>query len=66
MVDTVVTCTVSPCTVELHIVHPLLDMTMEQGAEIAFAIVAVWAVGAVYAALTRLIRNDGATTEERD
>lgn len=64
MPDATITCNVSPCVVELHVNHPLLDLTVEQGGEIAFAIVAVWAVGAVFASLIRIIRNDGSTTEE--
>lgn len=67
MAEATITCSASPCVVQLQITHPLLDLTAEQGAEIAFAIVAVWAIGAVYASLIRLIRNDGSTTtEERD
>lgn len=57
MTDTVITCTVSPCTVVLQLTHPLLDITLEQGSEIALAIVGVWAIAVVYRLLTRLIRG---------
>lgn len=65
MADTVITCTVSPCTVVLQLTHPLLDMTPEQGSEIALAIVGVWAIAVVYRLLTRLIR-DGDPQPERE
>jgi hypothetical protein len=67
MADTTITCTVSPCTVVLQLSHPLLDITPEQGAEIAIAVIAVWAVGVVYRLLSWAIKSDGETlTIERE
>lgn len=61
-----ITCSVSPCVIQLQVSHPLLDMTPEQGAEIGFAIVAVWAVGVVFRLLSQLLKDDGVITIERD
>lgn len=65
MADTVITCTVSPCTVVLQLSHPLLDLTVQQGAEIALAIVGVWAIGVVYRMLSMAF-SDGDHQPERE
>lgn len=62
MADTVITCTVSPCTVVIQLDLPILSMSLEDGALIGFAIVAVWAIGMVYRQLSRLLNNDGIST----
>lgn len=63
MADTVINCTVSPCTVQIQFTHPLLDITPEQGADIAIAVIAVWSIGVVYRLLTKAISSDGETIE---
>lgn len=66
MSDTTITCTVSPCTVVIQLDSPILNMSLEDGAQIGLAIVAVWAIGAVYRLLSWVIKDDGVTTIERE
>ncbi|MFZ3127186.1 MAG: hypothetical protein WA136_04135 [Rhodoferax sp.] len=59
MADTVITCTVSPCTVVIQLDSPILSMSLEDGTLIGFAIVAVWLIGFVYREISRAIKDDG-------
>lgn len=43
-----------------------LNLTLEQGSQIAFAIVACWAVGAVYRLLSQAIKNDGFSSDLKE
>jgi hypothetical protein len=54
-------CTV---TVQLEITNPLLNLDTAEGAQIAIAVIAVWAVGfAVRVAVKALNTSDGNETE---
>ena len=57
-------CTV---TVQLEITNPLLNLETADGALIAGAVLAVWAVGFGVRALIRVLNSsDGVTVHERD
>ncbi|WP_418121298.1 hypothetical protein [Variovorax sp. 160MFSha2.1] len=64
---TVIECA-SACTVT--VVHelslPPLQLTPEEGAQIAVAVLVVWAVGWGVRQLTRLIQTSGPSTEKED
>lgn len=64
---TVIECA-STCTVT--VVHelslPPLQLTPEEGAQIAVAVLTVWAVGWAVRQLTKLIQTPGPTTEKED
>ena len=50
------------------VVHslPLLEMTVEEGAQIAGAVLAVWAVGWAFRALIQALRSDGNSSTQED
>ncbi|MFI8616128.1 hypothetical protein ACIGHN_11525 [Acidovorax sp. NPDC077693] len=58
----------SACTVTLQVevTTPLLNLTAEQGGELAIAVIAVWSVGLLFRELYRAIFVDGSssTTEK--
>lgn len=58
----------SACTVT--VVHelslPVLNLTAEQGAALAGATIALWAVGYVFRVIARSISTGGESTEERE
>ena len=57
-------CTV---TVQLEITNPLLNLETADGALIAGAVLAVWAVGFGFKALIQTLKStDGTTVHERD
>lgn len=64
---TVIECATA-CTVT--VVHqlsiPSLSFTLEEGAQIAIAIVAVWAVGLAFREFHRVIFVDGSSTKESE
>lgn len=66
MPDTTVTCTVSPCTVQLQIDLPLLNLDTEAGSLIAGAVLAVWAVGYGIRAVIRALNSDSVSTNESE
>ena len=64
----VIECT-GACTVTVvhEIKFPLFEMTPQEGAQIAGAVLAVWAVGWGFRVLIRTLRNtDGNQTEEEN
>lgn len=60
---TTVTCSVSPCSITVHhevrITHPLLDLTPVEGAQIAGAILAMWAIGFIFRMLRQALDIGG-------
>lgn len=67
MADTVtVTCTVSPCQIVHQIELPPFQLTTEEGAQIAGAVLAVWAVGFGIRMLIRALSSDGKPTSESE
>jgi hypothetical protein len=62
--DVYVTCTVSPCTVVHQIDLPPLQLDPADGALIAGAITAIWAIGWGFRALIRALHVDSVTREE--
>lgn len=66
MADVVVTCTVSPCVITHQIDLPPLQLDVAGGAQIAGAILAVWAVGWAFRALLRLINDGDSSTNESE
>lgn len=67
---TTVTCSVSPCSITVHhevqISHPLLDLTPAEGAQIAGAILAIWAIGYIFRMLRQALNSDGTTNLKED
>jgi glycerol uptake facilitator-like aquaporin len=63
MSDTVITCTVSPCTVVLQHNIPLLDMTPADALQVTAAIVGAWAVGFCFRVVIQLFHDGSSTTE---
>lgn len=62
--QTQVTCSVSPCDVTIHNAIPVLDLDEAGGAQIAVAVVAVWAIGWVFRTLVRVLKTtDGEPPE---
>jgi hypothetical protein len=61
-----VTCNVSPCTVVHQIDLPPFQLDTADGALIASAVLAVWAVGFGFRALIRALHVDGKPTHESD
>jgi hypothetical protein len=43
-----------------------VNLTLEEGSQIAFAIVACWAVAVVYRLLSQIIKNDGFSSELKE
>lgn len=66
MSDTYVTCTVSPCVVVHQIELPPFQLDEAGGAQIAGAILAVWALGWGFRALIRVFNIDGKPTSESE
>lgn len=64
MSDTYVTCTVSPCVHQVDI--PILNLDTQAGAEIAGAVLAVWAAAWAFRTLIRLLNSDSVSTTESD
>lgn len=58
----------SACTVTVvhRISLPVLELTPEQGAQIALAILGVWAIGWGVRQLIKLIQSSGATQQESE
>jgi hypothetical protein len=54
------------CTVTVVHSLPLLEMTVEEGAQIAGAVLAVWAVGWAFRALIQALRSDGNSSTQED
>ena len=63
----VIECT-GACTVTVvhEIKFPLFEMTPQEGAQIAGAVLAVWAVGWVFRALIQAFRIDGNPSTKED
>lgn len=53
-----VTCSVSPCTVQLSFNDPVLAMDTQDAGLVAAAIVGVWAVGYAFRVLIRAMNVD--------
>jgi len=64
--DVIVTCTVSPCVIVHQIDLPPFQLDTAEGALIASAILAVWAVGFGIRMLIRALNSDGKPTSESD
>lgn len=64
MDPTVIEC-VGACTVTLvHVISiPPFNLTLEQASQIAGAVLAVWAVGAIYREIARFIDRKTSTSE---
>lgn len=62
MADTYITCSVSPCQIVTTLDVPILNLDELAGAQIAGAILAVWAVGFCFRALIRVLNIDGKTS----
>lgn len=54
------------CTVTVIHSLPLLEMTVEEGAQIAGAVLAVWAAGWAFRALIQALRSDGNSPTQED
>ena len=54
------------CTVTVVHSLPLLEMTVEEGAQIAGAVLAVWAAGWAFRALIQALRSDGNSLTQED
>ena len=54
------------CTVTVVHSLPLLEMTVEEGAQIAGAVLAVWAAGWAFRALIQALRCDGNSSTQED
>ncbi len=56
------------CTVTVihQISFPLFELTPEEGAQIAGAVLAVWAVGWAFRVLIQTLRNDGNSSTKDD
>lgn len=61
-----ITCTVSPCTIVHQIDLPPFQLDTAEGAAIAGAILAVWAVGFGIRMLIRALSSDGKSTNESE
>ena len=63
----VIECT-GACTVTVvhEIKFPLFEMTPQEGAQIAGAVLAVWAVGWAFRVLIQTLRNDGNSSTKDD
>lgn len=68
MADPVVIECTSACTVTLQVelTTPLLNLTVEQGGQLAIAVIAVWSVGLLFRELYRVIFSDGSSTKESE
>lgn len=64
--DVYVTCSVSPCQIVHTIDLPPFQLTIAEGAEIAGAILAVWAVGFGARLVIRALNVDGKSTSESE
>lgn len=58
----------SACTVTVvHVISiPPFNLTLEQAGQISAAILLVWAVGAIYREVIRMIDRDTSTSTEKD
>ena len=56
MGDTYVTCSVSPCTIVYQVDLPPFQLDEAGGAQIAVAIIGVWAVGWAVRVVIRMLR----------
>lgn len=54
------------CTVTVVHSLPLLEMTVDEGAQIAGAVLAVWAAGWAFRALIQALRSDGNSSTQED
>lgn len=61
----VIQCAVA-CTVTVVHSLPLLEMTVDEGAQIAGAVLAVWAAGWAFRALVQALRSDGNSLTQED
>jgi len=67
MTDTVVNCTVSPCTVVLSFDNPLMNIDSATGLTLCASIVGAWAVGLAFRFVIRAINGgDSSPTSESD
>lgn len=66
MADPVVISCPSSCTVQVEFVAPLLNLTIEEGGQIAGAILAVWAVAWGVRILAQTIRSGSSSTNESE
>ena len=64
--DVYVTCTVSPCVIVHKIDLPPFQLDTAEGALIAAAVVAVWAVGWAFRMFIRTLSIDRNPTSESD
>lgn len=67
MPEQVIQC-IEACTVTVHhvISIPPFNLTLEQGKQIAIAVIAVWAVGLVFREIVRVISDGNSSTTEKD
>lgn len=63
---TYITCSVSPCEISIALTNPVLDLTAADGAIIAGAVIAVWAVGWAFRMLIRALNSDGGSSVESE
>ncbi|MBN9365723.1 MAG: hypothetical protein J0H59_01675 [Comamonadaceae bacterium] len=54
------------CTVTVVHSLPLLEMTVDEGTQIAGAVLAVWAAGWAFRALIQALRSDGNSSTQED
>lgn len=64
--DVYVTCSVSPCTIVHQISIPPFQLDTEDGALIAGAVLAVWALGFGFRAIIRALSVDSKQPSESD
>jgi len=65
MADPVVIDCSSACSVTLQISNPLLDLTTDDGGQIALAVMAVWIVGWAFRMVIRAMREaSGGASDE--
>ena len=64
--DTYVTCSVSPCTIVHQFDIPPLQLDTADGAAIAGAVLAIWAIGFGFRALIRVLSIDSKSSEENE
>ncbi|QHI96754.1 hypothetical protein GT347_01345 [Xylophilus rhododendri] len=68
MADPVTVSCPSACTVTLQVevTTPILNLSLEDGAQIASAILVVWALGWAFRALIQTLKSDGHSTSESE
>jgi hypothetical protein len=53
-------------TLQVEVTTPLLNLSVEQGGQLAIAVIACWAVGLLFRELYRAIFSDGTSTTEKE